>query len=77
MTSTLLTDLVRLLGPIRFLRHVPLFIKTWILYWRTGDCDHVCGHIWIHPYISYPDKLGPWERIWVPECGCPVHDWRD
>lgn len=55
------------------LTNTPRFIWTWIRYLVTGDCGHICGATIVGECCStdapYPD--------FIPECGCPIHDWRD
>ena len=54
------------------LAHTPHFAWTWVRYLFTGDCGYACDWATFYKYHS-----GERELIFVPECGCPVHDWKE
>ena len=48
------------------------FIWAVIRYLITHDCGYACG--W---KAFYTCDTGEMKRLWVPERGCPLHDWHE
>lgn len=50
-------------------KHIPHFIQCWLSYLFTNDCKHICGNTIFRDYVT-----GNQVTLFIPECGCPVHD---
>ena len=54
--------------PLTKLHHRILFVLAFPRWLFTGDCGLACDYEWFRQLDGKPVNL------WVPECGCPVHD---